>query len=489
MKYTLLILTLFMQSINLFGADENLVTLTVNGEGETKEIATHNALRNAIEQTFGVFISSNTQILNEELVKDEIISISNGSIQSFDILSETLLSPVNIVVSLKAIVSVTNLASYAASKGVVVEFKGNLFAFNIKQQILNEENEIKAINHLTKVIHTLTDKAFDYKLKVDDPKSKDDNNQRWDIGLSIDIYPNDNLFNLTEYLFETLNGIGLSNEEADKYVDLKKKLYPISIEISKDKYAHILLRKKKSFDIVYNLIKTIEKSILKFTIENGVDKFNLQYKNNNLPLITFRHEYMFNHNDRRYINDHKEILLYTVGKLNYDFTVGQKRTKNKINISEKKLYINTVNLHKDLHSVKAFLCNGVSNESCGINNESPAWLCGTNGAKADKNYSYNGFDNNVGISYFCVYALYQAKWLLDREYPFISKLTDKMNCYPTMIVNKDRECDKVDIYDPGLIISFIGFDRNTIWHTINHIDERTLDEINKITEYKVSTQY
>ena len=58
------------------------VSLIVTGEGATKEEATNNALRSAVEQAFGVFVSANTEILNDELIKDEIATISSGNIKS-----------------------------------------------------------------------------------------------------------------------------------------------------------------------------------------------------------------------------------------------------------------------------------------------------------------------------------------------------------------------------------------------------------------------
>ena len=60
-------------------AQDNTIRLTVSGEGATKKEATANALRSAIEQAFGTFVSSNIQILNDDIVKDEKLtkSISN----------------------------------------------------------------------------------------------------------------------------------------------------------------------------------------------------------------------------------------------------------------------------------------------------------------------------------------------------------------------------------------------------------------------------
>ena len=63
--------------------ESKVAILTVSGSGKTQEEAKQNALRNAIEQAFGTFISSNTQILNDNLVKDEIVSVSNGNIQEY----------------------------------------------------------------------------------------------------------------------------------------------------------------------------------------------------------------------------------------------------------------------------------------------------------------------------------------------------------------------------------------------------------------------
>ena len=59
------------------------VTLTVIGTGVNEEQATLQALRSAIEQSFGTFVSANTTILNDKLVQDEIVSVSNGNVKEY----------------------------------------------------------------------------------------------------------------------------------------------------------------------------------------------------------------------------------------------------------------------------------------------------------------------------------------------------------------------------------------------------------------------
>ena len=56
-----LTLLLFFLQINLFSQNENqVVSLTVTSQGGSQEEAKNNALRNAIQQTIGVFISANS---------------------------------------------------------------------------------------------------------------------------------------------------------------------------------------------------------------------------------------------------------------------------------------------------------------------------------------------------------------------------------------------------------------------------------------------
>ena len=77
----------FSQQIVFSQDADKTVTLIVTGQGKTIDDAKTNALRSAIEQAFGAFVSSNTTILNDSLVKDEIVSVTNGNIQKYDVLN------------------------------------------------------------------------------------------------------------------------------------------------------------------------------------------------------------------------------------------------------------------------------------------------------------------------------------------------------------------------------------------------------------------
>jgi len=268
-----------------FAQEDKTVTLTVSGQGTTQDEAKQNALRNAIEQAFGTFISSNTEILNDELVKDEIVSVSNGNIQKFEILSEVQIENGEWSTTLKAVVSVTKLTSFCESKGISVEFKGSLFAFNVNQQILNEKNEIKAIEDVCQVIRNIADVSFDYSITASDPISLDASNSKWRIPMYIGVYKNSNFDNIPKILYSTLKGISLSLEEAKNYVQLGKNVYPISIASNENDYSYILLRTDASISRLLEMLYYFNHSLQNFKISNGIAEWTIKDKPNNLKYI------------------------------------------------------------------------------------------------------------------------------------------------------------------------------------------------------------
>ena len=86
MKKLLSIVAALLFAATTFAKESELneVTLTTIGTGASKEQAVNQALRSAIEQSFGTFISANTNIVNDALTKDEIVSLSSGYIKKFE---------------------------------------------------------------------------------------------------------------------------------------------------------------------------------------------------------------------------------------------------------------------------------------------------------------------------------------------------------------------------------------------------------------------
>jgi len=284
MKY-IYIFTLLITTLVTFSQDEKTVTLVTSGTGSTLEQATQNALRSAIEQAFGVFISSSTKILNDQIVKDEIVSISNGNIKEYSILSEVQTPDGQWSSLIKAVVSVSKLTSFCENRGIIVEFKGSLFAYNVNQQILNEKNEIKAIEDLCQIIKKNADVSFNYSLTAYDPVSINTSNDQWRVPMYISVTKNDNFENIPALLYSSLKGLSLSIEEANNYIQLGKNVYPICIAANEKDYSYILLRAEKSIFHLLEMLYYFNHSLQNFRISNGIAQWTIKDKPESLKYI------------------------------------------------------------------------------------------------------------------------------------------------------------------------------------------------------------
>ena len=273
MKKLLLLLALAF-SITANAQDDKTVTLVVNGQGKTTEEATGYALRSAIEQAFGAFISSKTEVLNDKLISDEIVSISNGNIQRFELLSTQTLPNGLIANTLKATVSISKLTTFCESKGLSVEFKGGLFAANIQLKELYEKNELISWQQTKKVIYDYIDNALDYTIEAANPSLYKDS--IWKVPLTIKSKFNPNFKTSLDVLYDFMKASTMNTNEAKDYTDLEKKVFPLIIGITEDKYGKFYFRNELVRDEISRLPKYIFKRALnQIKITNGVDQFTL----------------------------------------------------------------------------------------------------------------------------------------------------------------------------------------------------------------------
>lgn len=219
-------------------AQDNTIRLTVSGEGETKEEATANALRSAVEQAFGTFVSANTQILNDDVVKEEIATISSGNIQEYTELGCITMPGGHKSVSLSATVSIGNLISYAKSKGSSAEFAGAVFAMNMKMRKLNAENEKKSISHMLEQLEILARDMFEIDVNVIGQPIKIDIEKDWHyrnlkhrytspyrVNLEFKYKTTSNAKAFYDLFFNTLNSISLTSAEVKEYNESGENTY------------------------------------------------------------------------------------------------------------------------------------------------------------------------------------------------------------------------------------------------------------------------
>ena len=226
-KYLLLVI-LVSVSFNILGDD---VTLVVKGIGDSKATAIIDAQRNALRASYGEFVSNNLTTLDNELTKNETVNLVSGTIQDSKLLSESeddFSVPPIIEVLMKITVNKGKLVSFAKAIGDNVEIQGSLFGAEIKQQEINKNNEITAIEHLAKKAETMST-FFDYEIEVQSPKRSPVIQDDYFIYSSMSLTTNQNYKNLTSTVLNTLSQVAMKPDEIEKYKELGTPLYRLDV--------------------------------------------------------------------------------------------------------------------------------------------------------------------------------------------------------------------------------------------------------------------
>jgi hypothetical protein len=282
MRNYLFTLVIFILTKAIYAQSNPDVKLIVGGQGMSIESATNNALRSAIEQAFGTYISSKTEILNDELNKDEIVSISSGNIKSYKIISQTNLENNEIAVSLEAVVSVNAMVSFFKAKGVEAEFQGGLFAANMLQQELNAKNELIVIRNLIEIFENI-EGMFNYELIVSEPKvdPEQNSNDNFIIDLSVNISSTTVFDQTMDYILKSVEALSMKKDEALNLINVGKKVYPISVGgiyaldkkgREKEVAYYYIMRSKEAQNEFQNLVRRINSKALSIEVESNVNK-------------------------------------------------------------------------------------------------------------------------------------------------------------------------------------------------------------------------
>lgn len=203
-------------------------TLTVCGDGSTLEEATTNALREAVGQAYGVYVSSDTAILNDEIVRDEIGALSSGNILDYKQLAHTTTPQGGHMVTLQATVSITNLTSFSKAKGSKVEFAGALFGANMRLIESAKKNERIVIDHFIKQVEIFLDNCGPFTTpKVLDSTPKKHSDGTYYIDLRVRDVQTDVPAKLFTMLYGFLESIALTDAEVEMYRQMDEDCYGV----------------------------------------------------------------------------------------------------------------------------------------------------------------------------------------------------------------------------------------------------------------------
>jgi len=217
-------------SINSSG--QETVELKTTGFGFNESMAQTDALRKAIEEAYGAFISSNTEILNDELIKDEIVTVSNGNIIGFDLINKGKSDSETFFGTYKVKVSLTKLTEYAQSKGFSVEVSGGLFAADMKLKKLYKSNEEKSVLAALGVFDSYIKKGFDFNIAVESPTlnpNKKTDYEEYQNNLIVEVSLNKNFIQGVNYINSVFESLTLNESEVQDYYNKNIPLFPVSL--------------------------------------------------------------------------------------------------------------------------------------------------------------------------------------------------------------------------------------------------------------------
>ncbi len=274
-----------MISYNSIAQDAKNITLIVAGQGKTIDEARTVALRSAIEQAFGVFISSKTEILNNDLIADNISTISNGYIQKYTVLDQTSFNNEYYSVTLRAEVSLNKLATFLKQNGMSVNIDGQLVVNNYILKDIYEKNEFNsALNYFTTLKENYSNKnLFEIELFVSEPFRRAPS-QNFYVPMRIKISPKEGLKTLASSTLNFLKSISIDEANIETYRQMNIPFYPLLLSDNFNKSTILYFRNPNT---IMQIVKFNELYLSAF------DKISISNEIRNKKLVEFGNLQLF----------------------------------------------------------------------------------------------------------------------------------------------------------------------------------------------------
>lgn len=272
----------------------------VGGYGISREKALNDAFKEAVRQVVGVVIDSETILFNEKIIKDEILTASNGYIVKFDIISEEKDEEIY-KIKIKADVATQNIRDKIKALNIAsFKMDGN----NLKNKII--EQQTKAISEQEK--STLTEKYLNeffvtlrnansglVQLKIADVKfdEKQVKNNELLFRINYEVNYNYSVYsNMIEELEDKFKNLGLKVKKRVKIFNNLNELTKGLLEINyyRSNLDHIVINK--------NQLVIVKKMGLKYTLDIWelpieLDNFFYSYNYRQLQLHNLKGYYEF----------------------------------------------------------------------------------------------------------------------------------------------------------------------------------------------------
>lgn len=253
-KLIFTLISVLLVSVSLYSqSDEDMIALealegekkiVADGYGPTPEDALKAALQNAVEQAAGAYVSSMTEIENDEIIKDEVLSLSHGFIKEHRKLSESNFGDEYKVVVAAIIVEKQMINSLEAS-GVKVQYQTSGLVSDLKAWDKMKEDEYNMAKALFDV-HQMKNYGiiWNYQLHMEEPMRS---GNQYSITGTITANTNSNYTTEFMNLKRILSELALETEEMKYQIPVTHTIRKGSSDyISYDRYAFKVIKRKRN---------------------------------------------------------------------------------------------------------------------------------------------------------------------------------------------------------------------------------------------------
>jgi len=273
------ILFILIGSCSILKSQDNSITICATGYGENMDQAITASVRSALEQTFGVFLTSDTRTeINESTsselelsVVDEMASLTNGNIVSYEVISSGLLETGEAMVTTRCTIALEPMQSFVQSKGHSATFSGGLFGRAIKLRELNILAEDAAMQDLVDMTRLMLATAVDFDVAPNDPQKSDDD---WLLPLTIKCKWNSNFTTWKTHFIQSLEGMAMDENEIEDFQNSRQDVVAVSIADGKNfldaKYQKLHFRNPKSIAHLLDVCHVIGQALINFDLHTDV---------------------------------------------------------------------------------------------------------------------------------------------------------------------------------------------------------------------------
>lgn len=220
-----MLIQIFILNVHNSAADEpeKVEKVIVTGMGINADKARQNAIRNAVEQVVGTYVSSDTMVEDSQLIKDEILSFSGGYVKESKILSTDKDDDL-VKVKLEALVVATKLKRKIQALNITVKDIDGDSLFG--EAVSKNDANVKAAALLNKIMSNYPQAAYNITIGKPEITSTDNDNNQVNISVPTTIKWDKSYLNELKSVLSHIAKINFKYGDFNKYYAETTKAIP-----------------------------------------------------------------------------------------------------------------------------------------------------------------------------------------------------------------------------------------------------------------------